>query len=45
MLSKIKEGILLGIGMSVGMMLFSIAMSLLTLALGLLLGAAGAAGL
>jgi hypothetical protein len=41
MKAKIKEGILLGIGISVGMLIFQVAMSLLSLAVGLLLAAGG----
>ena len=44
MKAKIKEGILLGIGISVGMLIFQVSMSLLSLAVMMLLGAGGLAG-
>ena len=40
MLSKIKEGILLGIGISLGMMLLEIVITLLQVSLALLMGLA-----
>lgn len=39
MKAKIKEGILLGIGISIGMLIFQVAMSLLSLAVGVMLAA------